>query len=119
MKELKSTDFKLNNNIVSIKNVKGPGMLLIWAKWCGHCTKFKPTYTKLSEYLGNSFPCFAIEDTQIKHAEFLQKGLDFKGFPTIKLIDATGKVTETYSGSRDLDDILTFICTKYSYCPKH
>ena len=55
-KQLKSSDFKVTKNGVYVhQKVNGgnPGMLLIFANWCGHCQRFKPTFNELKWALSN------------------------------------------------------------------
>ena len=119
MIELTNKNFKNNgkDNVYIKNNDNKLGMLLIYANWCGHCTRFKPDYLKLSEYMKDSFPCYAIEDTELKKDPELAKSINFQGYPTIKNIGIDGKIVDNYNGSRDLNDILTYICINHKYCP--
>jgi thiol-disulfide isomerase/thioredoxin len=120
-KHLKKQNFKANKNDVFIKDYQyqKPGMMLIWATWCGHCVRFKPTYKELSEFLNKNqttFPMLAIESEDID--EDLASKLNFRGFRTIKYIDRDGKLIKDYNGGRDIDSMLKDICTTYHQCYK-
>lgn len=115
-KELHSNSFNIRGNKVFIKNVSKPGMLLIYATWCVHCTKFKPTFEEISAQLGMDFTCSQIESEQLKNDDNLSHALDFSGFPTIKFHDQTGLIIDTYRGNRSKSDILQSICKTYHYC---
>jgi thiol-disulfide isomerase/thioredoxin len=99
------------------KNLKSPGMLLIFANWCGHCQRFKPTFNQLCRQLGNDFHCISIEDSELQQNEKLIKALDFKGYPTIKFFDQNGKIIGEYNdGDRSKRALLKYICKVYHHC---
>jgi thiol-disulfide isomerase/thioredoxin len=115
--KLSSNDFSISRNGIYInKNLKSPGMLLIFADWCGFCQKFKPTFNELCRQLGNEFHCVSIEDTQLKQNENLTKALNFRGFPTIKFFDKSSKIISEYNGERNKTELLKHICKVYHYC---
>lgn len=106
---------KLNGVYINVNKVnKNPGMLLIHATWCGHCVRFLPTFNELSDYVGKDFTCASIESEEI--TDNLKNMLDFRGFPTIKFFDQTGRIIGDYNGNRDKDDILKHICNVYHHC---
>jgi len=113
---LKGNNFNIKGNDLYIngKSNNKMGMLLIWADWCGHCIRFKPEYIKLSKMLNSekvTFPMYAIESVEINNAsDQFKKNLNFRGFPTIKFVDPSGKILEDYSGSRETGAILKAIC---------
>lgn len=117
---LKGTDFTIVDKAVIIdkKLTKGkPGMLLIWATWCGHCVKFKPTFNQLCRLLGDSFPCTSVEDTELKLNKDLTEALSFKGYPSIKYFDQSGKIIGDYTAiDRSKESILNNICDVYHHC---
>lgn len=115
--KLSQNDFSISRNGVYInKNLKSPGMLLIFANWCGHCQRFKPTFNELCRQLGNDFHCISIEDTQLQQNDSLIKALNFRGFPTIKFFDQSGKIIGEYNGERSKTELLKHICKVYHYC---
>ncbi len=113
-------NFKIIDNNVFITNNNKPGILLIHATWCGHCTKFIPIFKALNQKLnknGVKFPCFAIEDASLKQdGGNLARALNINGFPTIKFFDQHGKIIGDYNGSRNQNDLLTTICRVYKHC---
>lgn len=110
-------EFYTKDGKLYLKNQNGvPGMLLIWAHWCGHCQRFKPTYTTLSQQLGNSFRTVAIEESELKKSPELSKALEFQYFPTIKFFDQNGMILGSYEGNRDIPSILKHICEVYHHC---
>lgn len=120
--KINSSHLKVVNGQVFIDpNVsKGnPGMLLIYATWCGHCQKFKPTFNELCKQLGNDFPCTSIEDADLTD-DSIKSALDFRGFPTIKFFDQSGRIIGEYNkGDRSKDALLNHICELYHHCVKY
>lgn len=117
--ELKSKDFSIQGNnvyITSSKTKKTPGILLIYAHWCSHCKHFMPTFQKLAAKLGSSYPCVAIEHSELAENNRLSTALDFSGFPTIKFFDQSGRIIGEYSGNRSESDLLQHICKMYHHC---
>ena len=84
----------------------GAKLLFFYADWCGHCTKFKPTWKALeSENLGVSLEKVNCTDT--KNTPELAKKYNVGGFPTI--IYVHGDTHEEYSGDRSKESIISFI----------
>ena len=116
---LNSRSFKIGKGglYINNKNDNKIGMMLIWADWCGHCVRFKPDYIKLSQMLNSNkitFPMYSIESTVIEQGDSqFKKNLNFRGFPTIKFIDPSGKILEDYTGGRDIGSLLRAICDKH------
>jgi protein disulfide-isomerase A6 len=113
--ELDYKKFKVRNSNVYV-DIKGPGMLLVWAKWCGHCHNFLPTYAKLDEKLNGGFTLASIEESSFGPDSTLPNTLGIRGFPTIKFFDEQGKIVSDYSGGRDMPTLLAYICKFYHQC---
>lgn len=116
---LKTFDFNVTNNGVYVKKTIArdkPGMLLIYADWCGHCQRFKPVFNQIHGKIGSSFNCLSINDEQLSKDPRLSRALNFKGFPTIKFFDQNGKITHDYNGNRESSQILDHICQFYHKC---
>jgi thiol-disulfide isomerase/thioredoxin len=116
--KVKSTNFVVRGNSLYIDtNItnKNPGMLLIWAEWCGHCQRFKPTFSKLQKKLGSSFPMLSLEDNDLTDNN-IKSSLDFRGFPTIKFFDQHGKIMGDYTSDRNESSILKHVCEVYHHC---
>ena len=121
-KRLRSSNFEIKSSGVYVtKQVNGgnPGMLLIYANWCGHCQRFKPTFNELCKQLGSDFPCTSIEDSELQDDK-LKSALDFRGYPSIKFFDQTGKIISEYNGGdRSKTALLDHICELYHHCIKY
>lgn len=118
---LTANDFTTDGKdiFISKKISKGmPGMLLIKADWCGHCKKFKSVFNQMCDQIGTRFACTSIDSDILKENPKLSEALNFKGFPTIKIFNAQGKIMGEYQGERDADAILDYACKVYDYCMK-
>lgn len=115
---LKAANFKVTRDGVYINQIGFPGMLLIWADFCGHCHRFMPTYEQIAQSIGDEFKCMAIENNQFKNSNDLSTALEFKYFPTIKFFDQTGKIIGTYPSNepREFDQLMKYICNVYHHC---
>jgi thiol-disulfide isomerase/thioredoxin len=120
---LKSSNFQKNHQGIYIKNgiSNTPGILLVWAVWCGHCRHFKPKYEELARKLGNNFQTVAIEHSELEKMPSLSNDLEVKYFPTIKFFDQHGKIISTYPDGedREIPTILKHICKTYHHCIKY
>jgi thiol-disulfide isomerase/thioredoxin len=108
-----------NESVYIKNNSKNPGLLLIHAKWCGHCVRFKPKFIEISNMLnrnGNDFPFMAIEDEELQKDTDKLQALKFRGYPTLKFFDQTGRIIGDYQGDRDTSSILQEICSVYHRC---
>ena len=117
--KLGSNDFISNSDGVYINtNItkKNPGMLFVYANWCGFCVKFKSTFNELQQQLGSDFPLVSLEDVELKKNTKLSDSLNVQGFPTIKLFDQNGKIVSDYNKNRDKATILQHICKVYHHC---
>ena len=110
---LKASDFQIYENEVFISQMKikkKPGMLLIYANWCGHCHRFLPTFNEIFNKIGKDFCCASIESEDLSGQSRLTSALDFNGYPTICFFDQRGKIINKYNGSRDSESMLKQIC---------
>lgn len=98
-----------------------PGILLIMADWCGHCTRFKPTYGNVAAAFDSMIPFYYIKDSDLssddpKKDAFLKsvrESLNVRGFPTLKYIHHDGTVGKDYEGGREakafMENIYQFV----------
>ena len=114
-KILSSRDFTIKGSDVYVNKYDGnPGMLLIHATYCGHCTRFAPTFNEIANSIGKDFCCASIESEQLNKQ--LSSALKFQGFPTIKFFDQSGKIIGEYNKERNKETILNEICQIYHHC---
>jgi thiol-disulfide isomerase/thioredoxin len=116
---LKASDFQIRGNNVFIsqdKTRKKPGMLLIYATWCGHCHRFLPVFNDIYRRIGNDFCCVSIESEELNGKDKLTSALNFQGYPTICFFDQYGLILDQYEGKRDTTSMLNEICKVYHHC---
>jgi thiol-disulfide isomerase/thioredoxin len=114
-RNLQTLDLDVNTQGVVVKGMMGkPGILLVWAAFCGHCTRFKPTFSELDSRIGIDFNVVALEDKQLTRQ--ISTSLGIGGYPTLKFFDKAGKVVSDYNGDRSLDSLLSHICKFYHTC---
>ena len=83
---------------------------MYYADWCPHCTHAKPEFDKLGSIQtinGKRVACKRVEAE--KNPE--QVRTEVKGFPTIHLYDAKGKLLSEFKGSRTEKGFLDFLNT--------
>lgn len=116
---LTTADFDVKSNSVYVNTGvtnKTPGMLLIWAEWCGHCQRFKPTFERLQQRFGKNFPLLSIEDSELSRDDSVKRSLNFRGYPTMKFFDQHGKIIGDYTGDRDEESVLKHVCNVFHHC---
>ncbi|CAH7670419.1 thioredoxin-like protein [Phakopsora pachyrhizi] len=95
-------------------NLTGTGQWFVehFSPFCAHCKKFAPTWIKLNEQVKpfqsrglsmGQIDCIAQGDLCVR--------LDIEYYPQMKLIE-DGKVVESYSGPRVLDDLTKYLDLK-------
>ena len=117
-KNLKATDFELKENklCISQKLMNNKfGLLLVHAKWCGYCVRFKPTYEEIHKLLNKNFNCMALEDVELEKNN-LNKYLKIVSYPTLLWVDKKGNIIGRYEGNRDKSVLLREICKKFHSC---
>lgn len=71
-------------------------MVIIYAKWCGHCKNAAPEIKKLSDKVKGKAVVYVIESNDYK-------GDKASGYPTIKIVK-NGKMSD-YGGNRESEDM--------------
>lgn len=85
----------------------GKKLVLIYADWCGHCKKIKPTWDKVSEQVNKEDELKMVKincGEGTPEQKKLMSKYDVDGYPTILIID-NGKATP-YDGDRTEDALL-------------
>lgn len=83
-------------------------VVFVFADWCGHCTRFKPTWEKIEQVSKNTglFDVQALNVDDKQNSDFIEQ-YDVSSFPTIMLF-SKGKFTK-YDDDRDFDKIIAAI----------
>ncbi|KAF8044801.1 hypothetical protein N665_6720s0001 [Sinapis alba] len=82
-------------------------LLEFYAPWCGHCQNLVPILDEVAVSY-QSDPSVVIAKLDATANDFPLDTFDVKGFPTIYLRSASGKIV-LYEGDRTKEDIISFI----------
>ena len=116
-KNLKANDFTIKGTNVFLNKCDGnPGILFIYANWCGHCHRFAETFNQIYDLLGKDFCMTSIENEELQKSPSLSKSLNFQGFPTIKIFNQYGQIIGEYNKERNKDSIIQELCKVYHFC---
>ncbi|MFU8852729.1 TlpA family protein disulfide reductase [Micromonospora sp. SL1-18] len=107
---------------VSLRDVKGPAVINVWASWCPPCRKELPAFQRLSERAAGRFQVIGVnsrdsrdgaqsigEDFGVRFPMLVDQGNAFEralertAFPLTVLVDADGRIRHTDSTGA-LDD---------------
>ena len=83
--------------------MRGDGVVMIHAPWCGHCAKMLPTFKEAAKRARGSAQWATCDGHE--HPE-IARSLNVRGFPTCFRVK-DGKLTE-YQGDRSLESLLAF-----------
>ena len=90
----------------NVKNLKGPCVVVIHAKWCGHCKDFMPVFdnqivpsNNFDEELKDLLTLSSVEEKEYLNSKDLFGEID--GYPTIRYItfDQSGKPLKDNNGA--------------------
>lgn len=82
-----------------------PALVMFYAAWCPHCQNAEPLWTEFANKENGANVC--VVDC-VAH-EDLAQSFEIRGFPTIKVFDASGKLKGDYSDQRDLKNLQAFV----------
>lgn len=74
----------------------GPSMVVVYAKWCGHCQSMFDTWRELSDKVDGKAKIYVIEADDYT-------GKDIKGYPSMRIVK-NGSAKD-YNESRDVEGI--------------
>merc|ERR1711892_87925 len=85
----------------------GGWLVKMYAPWCGHCKRLKPTWDELATETKGDYNIGAVDCTV--HKELCSKH-GVRGYPTILYFPDGEKVNaEKYQGQRDLGALVSFL----------
>ena len=68
-----------------------PILIFVYADWCGHCQRYKPTWEKLTKDPNRSINMAAVRDDMLPQTSLSQRAEPISSYPTILLIGKNGK----------------------------
>ena len=102
-------------DIILNKNYRGGnlrGLILFYTPWCQSCEEIKYKWSEIALLFKNRFfiGAYNVENESTEN-DILRNELKITKYPTIKYIGKNGKIHD-YSGTRNINDIVHFICVK-------
>ncbi|MEU7797448.1 MULTISPECIES: TlpA family protein disulfide reductase [Micromonospora] len=107
---------------VSLRDVKGPAVINVWASWCPPCRKELPAFQRLSERADGRFQVIGVNSRDsrggaqsigedygvdfpmlLDQGDAFQRALGRNAFPLTVLVDADGRIRHT-DATGALDD---------------
>ena len=82
-------------------------IVFVYADWCGHCTRFKPEWSKVEqECKSRNITTTALNVDDEQNSEFISK-YEVNSFPTLLVFK--GSQFTKYEGDRTSDQIVNFV----------
>lgn len=104
--ELTKSDF-IEADSVSKFTVKGfegkRGLVVMYAGWCGHCKNMVTDYKSIASRAKKNSKIYYAAVNCVQEKE-LAENLGVKGFPTIKMVDEKGNMSD-YNGGRSQEEL--------------
>lgn len=91
---------------VQVKSQTGKQLVLFYAPWCPHCKDMLPDWDRFTEANRSNV---AVKKVNSELEPELIKEYDIQGFPTILLLDGSGKTIAKYEGERDSKSLSDFV----------
>ena len=82
-------------------------LVLLYANWCGHCTRFKPVYTQVSNTYSNLIQFCVVNSDNPKCKDIIKKYVN--AYPTILIFNKNGDYIGNYDGPRDHHSFVSFL----------
>lgn len=97
----KVIELQTNEDVEKFTTSEGPGILLVYAPWCGHCKHMMPAYDSASVQTNVKFA--RVEGSKVPA---MMNKHQIRGFPTILVVNANQTVTR-HMGGRDVSSLLS------------
>lgn len=116
LKELTDSSFDLQNNMLRIPKVPYHeiNIVFIYANWCHHCTKFKPTYSQIANVYSSLMGFYIVDSENPSSKDIVNKYVN--SYPTILIFDKNLKLISSYKGNRSLHEFSAYLCRLSRNC---
>jgi len=113
--ELKTLDFNKGSVIPKKKEFSDRvSMVIFYAPWCGHCRNMVNDIKELATALKDEG--FVIGTVNCENNKDIDQVSDIQSFPTIFFIKENE--AQMYTGPRDLESLVNFLCQTLGTCKK-
>ena len=112
--KLKIKDFKLKDGKYIIKKINDkPGLLLIYAPWCGYSKLILPEWDDFKKKYSKKYYIASLNvEEKNSGNKLISKKLGITGYPTIKYVNKDGIVGVNYDGERDIESFTKYLAEK-------
>lgn len=95
------------------EQITKPTLIFFRANWCGHCTRFKPTWDKFVDSANDADLISKIDlvelDVDKPEADAMKARCRVSGFPTISFLKDNDSPDEKFTGDRTVDALMSFV----------
>ncbi len=113
--ELKTTDFNEGSVIPTLTDFANKvAMVIFYAPWCGHCRNMVDDIKEFATALKDEG--FVIGTVNCENNKDIEVVYDVQSFPTIFFIK--DRDAQIYTGPRDLESLVNFLCQTLGTCKK-
>jgi len=96
--------YEENENKNKSKTKPKLSVVMIYANWCGACSRDKPQYSELCDKMsGEGISLFALDNSDGNHPMFHLFEKDFPGYPSYYVFDKDGNKIKRLE--KDLEDV--------------
>lgn len=107
---------KKEKNVVQkegFEQINKPTLIFFRANWCGHCTRFKPTWDKFVDTANDKDLTSKIDlielDVDKPESEAMKTRCKVTGFPTVSFLKDNESPDEKFTGDRTVESLIAFV----------